>query len=168
MGITEIEPPAGSTLPTWDGGAAVYDATYRMLLRVAFQITGSGPAAEDVVHDVICAVGPRLATLDNPPAYLRVAVVNRCRTVHRRSSRAPQLEPPADLVADAGLSEFRHELMQLSLKRRTAIVLRYLCDLSDAQIAEAMSCREATVRSLVRRGLADLREHLTSENDPHA
>jgi DNA-directed RNA polymerase specialized sigma24 family protein len=37
-------------------------------------------------------------------------------------------------------------------------VLRYFCDLGDADIAELLSCRPATVRSLVHRGLANLRE----------
>jgi len=36
--------------------------------------------------------------------------------------------------------------------------LRYLCDLDDPEIADILRCRRATVRSHVRRGLAQLRE----------
>ncbi len=155
--------PSGATPASgvWDGSDAVYASTYRDLLRVAYLLTGSGPAAEDVVHDVVCSVFPRLATLDNPPAYLRVAVVNRCRSLHRRDVRAPRLAPPGHSVLDAGLTELRDQLQRLPARRRTAIVLRYLCDLPDAEIARILDCREATVRSLVHRGLADLRSTLT-------
>ncbi len=166
MGITDTGWESAVPAAAWDGSDAVYDATYTMLLRVAFQITGSAAAAEDAVHDVFCTVGRRLATLDEPAAYLRVAVINRCRTVHRRLMRAPVQVPPTESLPDSGLTEFRHVLMRLSPKRRTAIVLRYQCDLSDAEIAKTMSCRESTVRSLVRRGLSDMRHHLTEGDDP--
>jgi len=166
MGISVTGSPAEQIEENWDGSETVYSATYRMLLRVAYLLTGSAPAAEDVVHDVVCSVGPRLAKLDNPPAYLRTAVVNRCRSLHRRTVRSPSPDMVVDVVIDPGLTELRTELMRLSTKRRTAVVLRYLCDLSYAQIAEEMECREATARSLVQRGLSDLRMILTTGASP--
>ncbi|MGZ4740484.1 MAG: sigma factor-like helix-turn-helix DNA-binding protein [Ilumatobacteraceae bacterium] len=44
------------------------------------------------------------------------------------------------------------------MRQRSAIVLRYLCDLPEEEIAANLNCRPSTVRSLVRRGLAELRE----------
>jgi DNA-directed RNA polymerase specialized sigma24 family protein len=38
------------------------------------------------------------------------------------------------------------------------LVLRFYADMSEADIAVAMKCRVGTVKSLVSRGLADLRE----------
>src|SRR4026209_2459843 len=78
----------------WQGSEVVYAAVYRDLLRVAFVLTGSGPAAEDVVHDVFAKIGPRIDTLAEPAAYLRVAVVNRCRSLHRRTIAEPRLDTP--------------------------------------------------------------------------
>jgi DNA-directed RNA polymerase specialized sigma24 family protein len=43
-------------------------------------------------------------------------------------------------------------------------VLRYLCDLPDAEIAEIINCRQTTVRSLVFRGLAELRTILQEDS----
>ncbi len=148
-------PPSASD---WSGSAAVYATAYRQLLRVAYVLTGSGPVAEDVVHDVFSKVGPRIATLDEPLPYLRVAVVNRCRTLHRHTTRAPSPEPARDVELDVGLMELRDALAALPIRQRTAIVLRYLCDLDDAEIADILKCRRATVRSHVKRGLAQLRE----------
>jgi RNA polymerase sigma factor (sigma-70 family) len=155
--------PESSHIPivesrAWEGSEAVYAVAYRDLLRVAFVLTGSAAAAEDVVHDVFAKVGPRIDTLAEPAAYLRVAVVNRCRSLHRRHVAAPQLASPADPVMDVGLIELRDALIALPIRPRTAIVLRYLCDLSEEEIAANLKCRRSTVRTLVRRGLAELRE----------
>lgn len=146
-------PPADAT---WTGTEPVYSAAYRELLRVAYVLTGSGAAAEDVVHDVFCRVGPRIAQLDNPVAYLRVAVVNQCRSIHRRAARAPRLAAP-EPVLDGRLVELQDALRGLNERRRTAIVLRYLCDLPDDEIADLIGCRPGTVRTLIHRGLAELR-----------
>jgi RNA polymerase sigma factor (sigma-70 family) len=142
----------------WTGSEAVYTAAYRNLLRVAYVLTGSAPAAEDVVHDVFAKVGPKIDTLDQPVAYLRVAVVNRCRSLHRRDVAAPRPDDPDDAVMDVGLVELRDALIALPIRQRSAIVLRYLCDLPEEEIASNLNCRPSTVRSLVRRGLAELRE----------
>ncbi|MEY2552947.1 MAG: hypothetical protein QOC57_807 [Ilumatobacteraceae bacterium] len=150
--IPKVEPSP------WAGSEAVYSEVYRSLLRVAFVLTGSGPAAEDVVHDVFAKVGPRIDTLDEPAAYLRVAVVNRCRSLHRRNVAAPRPDNPTDAVMDVGVVELRDALIALPIRQRSAIVLRYLCDLSEEEIAANLNCRRSTVRSLVHRGLAELRE----------
>jgi RNA polymerase sigma factor (sigma-70 family) len=142
----------------WQGSEVVYAAVYRDLLRVAFVLTGSAPAAEDVVQDVFASVGPRIDTLAEPAAYLRVAVVNRCRSLHRRSLAAPTVDAPSDSTMDVGLVELRDALIALPIRQRSAIVLRYLCDLPEEEIAANLKCRRATVRTLVRRGLAELRE----------
>ncbi len=145
---------------SWAGAESIYAMAYRDLLRVAFVLTGSGAAAEDVVHDVFCRVGPRIAELDNPAAYLRVAVVNQCRSIHRRIARAPQLDRSPEIVLDTEMIELRDALHALPVRQRTAIVLRYICDLPEAEIAGILGCRPTTVRTLVHRGLADLRARI--------
>jgi RNA polymerase sigma factor (sigma-70 family) len=142
----------------WTGSEAVYASAYRNLLRVAFVLTGSAPAAEDVVHDVFAKVGPRIDSLAEPVAYLRVAVVNRCRSLHRRDVAAPRPDSPTDALMDVELIELRDALIALPIRQRSAIVLRYLCDLPEEEIAANLKCRRSTVRTLVRRGLAELRE----------
>jgi RNA polymerase sigma factor (sigma-70 family) len=58
----------------------------------------------------------------------------------------------ADL-ADALLTIVR----DLPPKQRAAIVLRYYADYPDSDIAEALGCSEATVRSQISRALSSLR-----------
>jgi RNA polymerase sigma factor (sigma-70 family) len=149
----------------WAGSEAVYVSAYRQLLRVAFVLTGSGAEAEDVVQDVFAKVGPRIAELDDPVPYLRVAVVNRCRSLHRHARSAPVAQRPDDSILDVGLTDLRDALADLTIKQRTALVLRYLCDLPDSEIAVILHCRRATVRSHVQRGLAELRIALADSKD---
>ena len=155
--------PESSRIPiveskAWVGSEVVYAAVYRDLLRVAFVLTGSAPAAEDVVHDVFAKIGPRIDTLAEPAAYLRVSVVNRCRSLHRRDLAAPRTDPADPAMMDVGLVDLRDALTALPIRQRSAIVLRYLCDLPEEEIASILKCRRSTVRTLVRRGLAELRK----------
>jgi RNA polymerase sigma factor (sigma-70 family) len=63
------------------------------------------------------------------------------------------MEPP-----DTGdREELRLALLALPVRQRTAIVLRYYEDLSEAQTADLMRLRPAAVKSLVFRGMATLR-----------
>ena len=140
---------------------ALYRAHYPTLMRLGYLLTGSNEVAEDLVHDVFLRAGGHLP-LDHPGSYLRAAVVNACRSQHRRTVVARRhIPPPAPLVMPRDLVDFRDVLLGLPLRQRTAVVLRYFCDMDDAGIAELLSCRPATVRSLVARGLANLREVMT-------
>jgi RNA polymerase sigma factor (sigma-70 family) len=153
--------PHTDDVDRWGATDETYRLHYRTMLRVAYSITGSHAAAEDAVHDAFCSVGPKIGTLDDPVPYLRVAVVNRCRSVHRREAKAPPPPPPDNAESDVGLLHFGDALDSLTFAQRTSIVLRYLCDLSDEQIAAILHCRRATVRSHVRRGLHLLKQELS-------
>lgn len=146
---------------------ATYESSYRTMLRVAYSLTGSAAAAEDAVHDAFCSVGPKIVSLDDPVPYLRVAVVNRCRTMHgtaRRAEAFRALERPTDTTdIDTGLINFGDALDRLTFPQRTAVVLRYLCDVADDEIAHILNCRRSTVRSHIRRGLAQLRNELSED-----
>lgn len=142
-----------------DGLDAAYREHFAPMMKVAYLMTGSNAVAEDIVHDTFLRCAPMLDQLDNVGGYLRTAVVNACRTDWHRRRRTETLT--ADAVADpqpdpqdAGL---RDALLAMSSRRRAAVVLRFYEDLSHQQIAEVLECRVATARSLVHRGLADLR-----------
>jgi RNA polymerase sigma factor (sigma-70 family) len=51
-------------------------------------------------------------------------------------------------------------LQRLPERQRAAIVLRYYEDLTEARTADVLGCRVGTVKSLVSRGLARLREEM--------
>ena len=51
----------------------------------------------------------------------------------------------------------------MSPRMRTAFVLRYFEDLSEAEVASVMGCAVGTVKSQISRGLARLRAELQVE-----
>jgi DNA-directed RNA polymerase specialized sigma24 family protein len=135
------------------------------LVRLAYVLTGSAELAEDVVHDAFVATSRRWADLTNTDSYLRRAVVNHARSSHRRAGRerdkllrfgglaaTPQVPPEID--------ETWALLGELSPRQRAALVLRFYEDLPEAEIADLLGCRPGTVKSLIHRGLAEVREAL--------
>ncbi|MGH8890101.1 MAG: sigma-70 family RNA polymerase sigma factor, partial [Acidothermaceae bacterium] len=102
--------------------------------------------------------------LDEPAAYLRVTLVNRCRSWGRRRvlekrQRAEEIEEPDH---DTRLV-IRDALRHLTARQRAAIVLRYYEDLTEADTARALGCRPGTAKSLVSRGLETMKEYLNAK-----
>jgi RNA polymerase sigma-70 factor (sigma-E family) len=139
---------------------AFYRSQHEPMLRLAYLLTQSRAAAEDLVQDSFLRIQPRWGQLDSPVAYLRRTVTNACYSWHRRRKReeAVPVEPPS--TSEPEHDEIWDALAQLAPRRRAALVLRYYLDLSEADIAEALGCRRGTVKSLTHRALADLRSVL--------
>lgn len=141
-----------------DDFVALYKESYRPLVRLAYLMLGTRAEAEEAVQDAVLAVHGRWDEVADPGPYLRRAVVNRATGVlrrrmvaHRHVPDPPPEEQPVHLV------ELRDLLLSLPERQRAAIVLRYVEDVRDRDIADTLGCREATVRSLVARGLKTLR-----------
>ena len=133
-------------------------------MRLAFCLSGSNDRAEDLVQETVARSVRRIGTVRDPGNYLRTTLVNVWRSEQRRrairmralpGSPSPASDMPRDLV------EFRDVLLALPTRQRAAVVLRYVADLDDADIAGILKCRQATVRSLVKRGLDRLRNDLS-------
>ena len=136
----------------------LYRSQYEPMVRLAYLLTQSRAAAEDLVQDSFVRVRPRLEGLDAPAAYLRRTVTNACYSWHRRRrrERALPVDPPG--AEEPVHDELWDALAGLAPKRRAVLVLRYYLDLSEAEIAATLGVRNGTVKSLCSRGLADLRQ----------
>ena len=139
------------------------------LLAFARRLTLDHHRAEDIVQDVLARLGLSWARLDGVSdlrAYAYRAVLNDFLSWRRRlSSRERPAAELGDLAvpgADEGVGDrdlLRATLARLNPVQRAVLVLRYYHDRPDAEIAELLGCREATVRSHARRALATLRAH---------
>jgi RNA polymerase sigma factor (sigma-70 family) len=133
------------------------------MIRLAVLLVDSREVAEEIVQDAFTAVATRWDDLDRPGGYLRTSVVNGCRMALRRRETQRRLDPPRPIVpldAPTELVELHGALRSLPERQRIVLVLRYLLDLPEAEIAELVECRPATVRSLAARGLRTLRKDL--------
>jgi RNA polymerase sigma-70 factor (sigma-E family) len=140
--------------------------------RLAYLLTGDRALAEDLVQDAFVKMFGRFRDLRNPDAfgaYLRRTVVNLSRShfrrvrVARRYLEREAAAPRRGVPDVAARQEMWEELLDLPERQRTAIVLRFYEDLSEAETADAMQCPVGTVKSLVSRGVARLREQMRGE-----
>jgi RNA polymerase sigma-70 factor (sigma-E family) len=138
------------------------------LYRTAFLLTGTPSAAEDLVQETLAHLYPRwdrVSAADSPLAYVRRSLANGFVSAYRRRRHEVLVGDPlgdgwdgtdlSERVADRDL--ITQLLARLPVRQRAALVMRYLHDMTDEQIAEGIGCRPATVRSLISRGTAAMR-----------
>lgn len=152
---------------TEDAGGAdftrFFERESRGLVRLAYLLLADVGDAEDVVQEVLEELFRRWAGLreDSVLAYARTAVVNRARSVQRRRAvarrfllRSPR---PEETVPLGERDRWLWDLVQaLPRRQREVVVLRYWCDLSEAQIADVLGISAGTVKSSAHRAYAQL------------
>jgi RNA polymerase sigma factor (sigma-70 family) len=139
----------------------VYRTVYDRMKRVAFVMTGSNETAEDVVQDAFVQLYSRFDRLGDPVPYLYRSVVNGCwsRRRHLRVvDRLRHLTADRRDVAPVEVDETWSALERLHPRRRAVVVLRYYADLPLADIASILDCKVGTVKSMLHRALAELKE----------
>ncbi len=137
----------------------LYRDAYHRMTRVAHMLTGHNDVAEEVVQDAFVGLYRRFDTVSDPTGYLYRSVVNGCRQRHRRRQVGERLRTLRVVteVAPPEIDETWRAVERLSPWRR-AVVLRYCADLSEADIAEVLGCSKGTVKSLLHRALAQLKD----------
>jgi RNA polymerase sigma-70 factor (sigma-E family) len=145
------------------------------LLRTACLVTGDAHLGEDLLQTAFAkAYGAwsKVRAADQPVAYVRRLMINTHLSWVRRLMNTERV---VETLPDSGTSDFqpahaetdeiRQALLKLSPRVRTAVVLRYFDDLSEAETARVMGCSRSTVNNHVSRGLAALRNLLAERTD---
>ena len=137
------------------------------LTRFAHLLSHDRAEAEDLVQDTLAsayASWRRIERTSSPEAYVRRMMVNRHISIWRRHrnrvqprEQLPELPGPDRMAATDLADALLRIVRDLPPKQRAAIVLRYYADYPDSDIAEALGCSEATVRSQISRALSSLR-----------
>ena len=139
--------------------ADLYRRQLRPMVRLAYLLTGGSPAAEELVQESFLAVHRRWDSIQQPSAYLRQVVVHRAASHRRRAALEARKAPaPPPSSVEQPVDELRDAIAALPPRQRAAIVLRYYEDLPEADIAAAMACGVPAVKSLLHRGLRELRK----------
>ena len=145
-----------------------YREAYPSAVRLAWLLTHDHSAAEDIVQDTFVRLHPRLTTVEHPTAYLRAVIVNGCRDRARSAGRARAGLRRISLTAEVSSIDRPSELLdavaRLPYKHRAVLALRYWADLPEADIAEIVGVRPATVRSITVRALARLKKELPNDH----
>jgi len=147
------------------------------LLRTARLLTGDRTRGEDLAQTALArayAQWSKVERADVPVAYVRRLLVNShlswrrlLTNTERVIETVPDRSDGADLqAAHAAADEMRTALLRLTPRVRTAVVLRYFDDLSEAETARVMGCTPSTVNKHVGAGLRTLRTLLAPQTDP--
>jgi RNA polymerase sigma-70 factor (sigma-E family) len=149
--------------------AHLFDEHYDALRRLAFILVRDPAMAEEVAMEAfarVLTVWGRVRELEVPHLYLRRIVVNLCRSRWKRL----QLEWRANRLHEAraqgleGVSAAHIDLWDavggLPMIQKCCVVLRYLEDLPEAQIAAVLEIPLGTVKTHLHRARQRLRAEL--------
>lgn len=148
-----------------------YGATYRLALAVALR-----PAlAQDVTDEAFARAlerWHRVGEFDQPGAWVRRVTLNLIRRSWRqlgRESRAYSRHgtPAVDLVDDH-LIEMLQLMRVLSNRERTAVALRYVLGMSEAEVATTMGVTTGTIATTLHRARRKLGHELGIAPSRHA
>jgi len=143
------------------------------LRRTAYLLCGDWHLADDLTSTVLVKLlrhWKRASEMEHLDAYTRrmlmSAWLDERRRPWRRESFTDRLpdRPAAGADTDQRLDVISL-LARLPPRRRAVLVLRYFCDLSVEETAQALGCSEGTVKSHAARALESLRAGL-KEGDP--
>lgn len=143
----------------------------RQLVRLAYLLVGDLGDAEDVAQEVLEQLYRRWSEVrpDTAMAYARTAVVNRSRSLLRRRAVARRFAPRFAQPEPAGTAPVEDrwlwDLVQdLPRRQREVVVLKYWCDLGEADIARVLSISTGTVKSSAHRAHTRLAAALAEHN----
>ncbi|QZY28351.1 RNA polymerase sigma factor [Nocardioides coralli] len=172
-----VEQILGSGSPSAAAGGAdevaeaaievLFHRHHAALLRAAFAVLGSREGAEDAVQDAFVSLYRHWGRLRDPAAaeaYLRSAVLNRCRSGIRSRIRDRSMTAavgvPLHVVDTAETAQRHHDvalvgpaLRRLPRRQREVVVCRYLLELSVAETAETLGISDGAVKRHTHRGL---------------
>jgi RNA polymerase sigma factor (sigma-70 family) len=131
---------------------------------------GRRDLAEETAQEALAravAGWSRVRQMEHPVAWVHRVALNlmtsrwRRATTERRAIRVMASAPPLQFE-DAQLEQMmlRDALASLPPRQRAAVALRYLADLSIADTALVLGCREGTVKSLTSQAVDALRGRL--------
>lgn len=174
----ERDDPEDSLVPPTCAGADVrteaeftdlYEKHFSELAAQVCAYLGDATEAQDLVQEAFLRAWQRwdkVGGYEEPVAWVRRVAWNLATSRHRRNqvarkflqkSSAPELAPAAspDHVALVAA------LKQVPAKRRQALVMHYMADMTVNAIAAATGAKEGTVKSWLHRGRKELAALLT-------
>src|SRR4051794_29101038 len=137
-----------------------FDALYARAYGMAFQLLGRRTESEDVAQETLARAFVHWRKVNTyPEAWVVRVAGNLAVDAWRRTRRFGRATGPEELTPgpDAARVDLHRALHRLSRRQREVLVLRFLADLSEADVADALGCSVGSVKVHASRGLAALR-----------
>ena len=147
-----------------------FDDLAALAYRVAFRMVGAREDARDIAQEAMArAFAHWRRASHHPEAWVSRVAANLGIDLLRRHGRL-QRNRSQLLASEMSLDHGHHAaerielvraLADLSRRQREVVVLRYLADLPEAEVARQLGCSAGTVKQHASRGLEALRSALT-------
>lgn len=159
-----------------DAAQSLLEDHYDTIHRLCRRLMGNPGDADDATQEAMLAVVRGLPGFDERSSFstwVYRVTTNACLDELRRRARRPIAAEPRDIAgaldepaAIADRDEADRWLLVLPTDFRAAVVLRDLCDLDYAEIAEVLGVPIGTVRSRIARGRRALARHIAGNFSP--
>ena len=147
-----------------------FPTLYALAYRVAYRLVGQREESIDIAQETLARAAARWSRVqDHAAPWVATVAGNLAVDYWRKRRRREAVAVPSAAggglaggggSVDEGLIE-RMDLVRalrtLPKRQRQVVVLRYLADCSEAEVAALLGCGEGTVKSSASRGLAALR-----------
>lgn len=158
-----------------NGTALTFEDWYRdqhssVLAAVAMFCVGDHARAEDAANDAFVEAYEKWATvahMDSPTGWVVRVAINKAKRGYRRRKRRIELLNTQRLEASSIDQERDLDLLaslaKLPDRQRAALVLRYIEDLSQGDVAEQMDIAVGTASATLSQARGKLRSELLEE-----
>lgn len=149
-----------------------YRSEYAAVVALIAVLSGNRSVAEDLAQEAFLRAHrdwDRVGRMESPEGWVRRVAINLAHSRFRRlrSETAARLRmagaAPHLTALDPQDKAFWDEVRRLPRRQAQAIALRYLDDLSVADIAAVMESAEGTVRALLHQGRERLERQLIAK-----
>jgi RNA polymerase sigma-70 factor (ECF subfamily) len=153
-----------------------YERLQTRAVAVARRLVGNPAIAEDLAAEAFARAysrWPTVRTHPNPEAWLLRVVGNLAVDHVRHEARRPDLRDPggrADRAGDdAALRvDLARALHRLSGRQQEVVVMRYLIDLTEEDVAVSLGMTTGSVKTHLHRATTKLRSQLAEDDLPAA
>lgn len=139
-----------------------FEALHLIAYRTAYPVLGERGDSQDVAQEAMARAYVRWGKIHTyAAAWVSRVALNLA--LDRVRKRRPVAEAKDSAHEDAFIAErldLQRVLRDLPKRQREAVVLRYIADQSEADVAKAMDVSIGSVKTHASRGLAALREAL--------
>lgn len=143
------------------------------LLHIAWLLVGNMDRAEELTQQALVRTyGAWRRARTDPLPYARRVLVNLRTDTWRRRRREVLTDEVPETCADARghtRAEDRDQLVRvlalLTPRQRRVVVLRYLADVSEADVAADLGVTPGTIKTTASRGLATMRAALRASDE---
>lgn len=150
-----------------------YQEEYAAVVALIYGLTGMSWTAEELAQDAFLRAHrdwSRVREMDSPGGWIRRVAINlarsrlrRVRAEARASLRLGRPTAASQPASPVEIDVFWEEVRRLPTRQAQAVALRYIEELSLAEIANVLNIAEGTVKALLHQGRERLRRQLRAK-----